>query len=198
MKTNNLKKIALTFFTLFLLISCQSKKQNQEESILYYKFTNLNDDTFSYAIRKYEHKNDTIIEKYILLNKKGDISEKHLEGYVKLRDSLFILSNVANDNSKYFFFSFKSKKDSCNIVQMPLDAYKVCYRGYRTQNFYEVYIETITDHPQKDIFLFDKDYHVITKNDIRNNTKEEVITDSKVINSIKDKFNQVSKTIKWW
>lgn len=198
MKNSNLKKTRFTVCVFLFLISCNSKKQHREESILYYKSTDLDNNTFSYAIRKYEHNNDTIIQKYILLNKKGQIFFKSKDRYIRRKDSLFVLSNIKNDNSEYFFFSTNSKKDSCNTVQMLLDSYKVCYKGDNRDNLHELYIETLSYHPEQNIFLLDKNYHIISKNDIVNNTKEEVIKDAKVIDSIKDKLNQASKKVMWW
>ncbi|MFH6988380.1 hypothetical protein ACHRVW_11595 [Flavobacterium collinsii] len=202
-----MNKIALKFsFVIIFLITfsffCCNKNVNTIEKDVYYKLYSKNDSLIGYSIRKYEFKKDTIIEKYLAINLKGEKNNAYMNDFYKKREDLFIFSNIENDKSNYLYFS-PTLRDTCYFVDRKLDNFYLCTKGRinfkKYKNVYKVYYDERGYDSRKETLILDKDYTVIARFEDCYGYKKEIIMENNQINrNFKLKFQKAKEKILWW
>ena len=203
-KTGFKCSIAIIFLISFLFIYCKKTDKNitLTEKELYYKMYSENDSLLGYSMRKYEFRNNTIIEKYISINLNGKKKNKYLRDFYRNGADIYISSNIQNDKNKYLFFS-PTIKDTCYFIDRKLDNFYLCAKGKinfkNHQNVYKVYYDERGSHPRKETLILDQDYTILARfEDCYGYQKEIVIENSKTIANLKIKFQKEQKKILWW
>ena len=196
--------IAIIFLISLLFFNCKKvdNKDNIFEKEIYYKLYSQNDSLLGYSMRKYEFKNDTIIEKYLSISLSGKKKNAYLRDFYRNGADLYIFSNIQNDKNKYLFFS-PTSKDTCYFIDRKLDNFYLCNKGVvnygNHKNAFKVYYDERGYDSRKETLILDKDYTILARfEDCYDYQKEIIVDNDKTIEDLGVKFRKEQKNFLWW
>ena len=189
-KTNQRNNIRLLFSLipiLFFSICCKKQSHNKEgtEKDLYYEILSENKKIIGYSHRKYFFIRDTITEKNISFDLKGNITNQYSKKFLKKKSNLYFLSAENIDFKKDIYLSLLSK-DSCHRIEQRFKRFEVCFLSYinykNYKNVYKIHYEEISDDGLVETIILNKDFTILAKFYESNNYGKEIIIDYKLVN----------------
>jgi hypothetical protein len=203
-----MKKIAIRLnITIILLITlffinCNNSNEVITEKKIYYKIYSEKDSLIGFSLRKYVFRKDTISEKYLAIDLKQKKINKYKNDFYKKGASVFIFSNIKNDNNKYLYFT-PTEKDTCFYIDRKLENFYLCSKGKvnfkNHKNVFKVYYDERGYDTRKETLILDKDYTILARfEDCYDYRKEIIVKNNEINEDVKLKLENASKQILWW
>lgn len=196
--------LILSFIVLFVQFfdCCNTPSAINTEKQVYYKIYSQKDSLIGFSLRKYVFNKDTITEKYMSINLKGEKLNYSKRAFLKKNRDIYIFSNIKNNKDRYLYFS-PTIKDTCFYIDSRIQNFYLCSRGRVNFNNYKNVFKVFYDErgydSRKEILILDKDYIILARFEDCYNYKKEIIAETKKIDeSTKVMLEKASKQILWW
>lgn len=190
------------FLSILLFFSCNKVEQVNVVKKCYYNLYSKEGNLIGYSLRKYVFVNDTIFEKYLSVNLKGNETNSYKNVFYRKGNDVFIFSNIKNNNKKYLYFSV-SKKDTCFHVNRKLGNFYLCNKGKvnfnNYKNVYKVYYDERGYDSRKESLILDKDYTILARFEDCYSYRKEIIQDKNILNkNIVLILDKAASQVLWW